>query len=180
MLMKICSILAGVAVLAGVQLSSAQSFISNLDAAQDGGGLRTGSGSVALTLSGSTLTFSPGSYSGLSGTVTASHIHGPAGPGVNAPVLYSLVPTFITTGATSGTIAGGVLNLVDGTGGWTLAQQLSQLNSGQWYVNIHTTTFAPGEIRGQITLVPEPSSAALLVLGGLCTGAYLRRKQRGA
>src|SRR5688572_14966950 len=176
--MRLTSILSVVALAAGLNLAGAQSFISNLDAAQDGGGLRTGSGSVGLTLSGSTLTFAAGSYSGLSGTVTAAHIHGPGAPGVPAGVLYNLVPTFITTGATAGTIAAGNVNLVDNANGsgFTVAQQLTQLNSGLWYVNIHTSTFGGGEIRGQITLVPEPTSAALLVLGGVCTGAYLRRR----
>jgi hypothetical protein len=89
-----------------------------------------------------------------------------------------LVPTFVTTGATSGTIAAGNLNLVDNTNGsgYTIAQQLAQLNSGQWYINIHTTTFGGGEIRGLISVVPEPASAALFVLGGVCAGWYVKRK----
>jgi hypothetical protein len=176
--MKLSSILLIVALGDGLNLANAQSFISNLDAAQDGGGARTGTGSVGLTLSGTTLSLSLGSYSGLSGNVTAAHIHGPGAPGVGANVLYGLIPTFITSGTNFGIIAAGNINLVDNAGGlgFTVAQQLTQLNSGLWYVNIHTTTFGGGEIRGQIVLVPEPTSAALIVLGCVCTGVYLKRR----
>jgi hypothetical protein len=150
---------------ASLQFAAPQGYISNLDAAQDGGGARTGSGQVLLYLTGSTLSISNGTYSGLSGNVSAAHIHGPANPGVNAGVLYGLNPTFITTGATAGNFLAGNLTLVDGTGGFTIAQQQAQLLAGQWYINIHTSTFPGGEIRGQITLVPEPASATLVLLG---------------
>jgi len=123
-----------------------------LDAAQEvpANGGRTGSGFGTITLSGTALTFNNITYSGLSGTVTNAHIHGPALPGQNASVLYPLIPTYTSTGGHSGSI-NGTLNLVAGTGGLTIAQQLAQLNSGQWYINIHTSpTFGGGEIRGQI------------------------------
>jgi len=152
----------------------AQGYIVSLDAAQDGGGARTGSGSGTLTLSGNTLTFDSLSFSGLSGNTTASHIHGPAAPGVSAGVLYGL-NSLAALGATSGTI-GGAVTLQEGTGGFSLAQQKAQLDSGQWYVNIHTSTFSGGEIRGQILLVPEPSTTALLLGAGVF--GLLRLKRR--
>jgi hypothetical protein len=176
--MKLSTIVGTLLMAAGVQLAGAQGFVSNLDAAQDGGGGRTGIGQVYLYLTGSTLTFSNGNYSGLSGTVSAAHIHGPAGPGVSAGVIYGLIPTFITSGANSGTINGGNLSLVDGTAGITLANQLTQLNSGLWYINIHSTTFGGGEIRGQIVVVPEPTTAALILMGAGCAGLMLRRNRR--
>ena len=45
--------------------------------------------------------------------------------------------------------------------------QEADLLNGLWYVNIHTTTSAGGEIRGQVyaVVVPEPSTAVLLALG---------------
>jgi hypothetical protein len=179
--MKLRSILSAMLLGVGLHSASAQSFFSSMDGAQDGGGGRTGTGLVYLFLTGSTLTLSNGAYSGLSGLVTAAHIHGPGAPGVAAGVLYNLVPAFITTGGNAGTITGGNISLVDNANGsgFTVAQQLTQLNSGLWYVNIHTSpNFGGGEIRGQIVLVPEPSSAVLLILGGVCTVACLRRKSR--
>ena len=42
------------------------------------------------------------------------------------------------------------MTLVDKPGN-TVAQQLEQLRSGRWYINIHTSPmFGGGEIRGQI------------------------------
>jgi len=74
-------------------------------------------------------------HSGLSGPVTGAHIHGPAGPGQDAPVL---IP-FGQPGA----------NPLTGEARIT-PEQLGQLASGQWYVNLHTARHPGGEIRGQL------------------------------
>jgi hypothetical protein len=111
----------------------------------DGGG--TGSGSGTVTVSGNTLAIDI-VFSGLSANSTATHIHGPAGRGTNAAVLYPL-NSIATLGGTAGTIHGTV-TLAEGTGGFTIAQQLQQLGAGLWYVNVHSTVHAGGEIRGQL------------------------------
>jgi hypothetical protein len=162
-------------------LAQAQTYIATLDGAQDNTG-STGSGSVMITLSGTTLTFSGGTYSGLMANASAAHIHGPGLPlnqgGTPAGVLYNLgtgATPVIPLGSTAGTISGTV-NLSAGVGGFSLAQQLDQLNGGLWYVNIHSS-FAPnGEIRGQILLVPEPATWALGGLGLLGLLAWRRKK----
>jgi hypothetical protein len=74
-------------------------------------------------------------HSGLSGPVTAAHIHGPAGPGANAGVLIPF------TNVGGGTITGEAK---------ITPEQLAQLTSGQWYVNLHTAAHPAGEIRGQL------------------------------
>ncbi len=76
-------------------------------------------------------------YSGLTGPATAAHIHGPAAAGANAGVL---IP-FEAPKAPSGTITGSKA-LTDA--------QYADLNSGLYYVNIHTEANKGGEIRGQI------------------------------
>ncbi|MBX3587315.1 MAG: CHRD domain-containing protein [Ramlibacter sp.] len=75
-------------------------------------------------------------YTGLSGEVTGAHIHGPAGPGQNAGVVIPFM-----TGL-SGTITGQT-NLT--------TAQAADLASGRWYVNVHTSAFPGGEIRGQLS-----------------------------
>src|SRR5688572_464907 len=135
-------------ILAAPFLAHAQSFIANLDGAQDGGGARTGSGIINLTLTGTTFTFN-GSFSGLTGTVNNGgfHIHAPAPAGQNASVLYGLFPSItLGTDGKSGTINGSQ-TLVAGQLGFDIPTQLNQLNSGLWYFNIHTSTFGGGEIR---------------------------------
>ena len=73
------------------------------------------------------------SYGGLTAAETAAHIHGPAGPGVNAGVVFALP---------AGNPKVGV---------WTYPAALeADILAGRMYVNIHTTQFPGGEIRGQI------------------------------
>ncbi len=176
--MKLKQLIVLISLCAGIHQASAQGYVANLDAAQDGGGLRTGSGQVFLFLTGSTLSFSNGTYSGLSGNVSAAHIHGPSGPlPGSAGVLYGLNPTFVSTGTTFGNFIAGNLTLLAGTGGFSIAQQQAQLAAGQWYINIHSSTFGGGEIRGQLGLAPEPTSASLLLGGGVWLLARVRRNR---
>ena len=72
--------------------------------------------------------------SGLSGKATAGHIHGPAGPGQNAP---AIVPLNVAAAVVTGQLR-------------ITPEQATQLDSGQWYVNIHTAAHPDGEIRGQL------------------------------
>jgi len=122
-------------------------FGVSMDALQEPEPRGTGQGLGWVALNGTALTIDL-SFSGLSGNVNNSHYHGPAPRGTGASVFYGLVP-FTTMGGTSGTIKGTV-TLVDGTRGFTLAEQLDQLHRGLWYVNIHSSTFGGGEIRGQV------------------------------
>ena len=57
----------------------------------------------------------------------------------------------------------------------TLTAQLSNILSGHAYINFHTTQFGGGEIRGNITSVPEPSTMVLLGLGILAFASFGRR-----
>lgn len=173
--MKKLLVLSGL--MAGLASASAADlfYVANLDAAQeafhndDPQGVppdRSGSGVGNFTLT-DTGTFSYTiSYSGLSGNSTAAHIHGPAQPGFDAGVLIPL------QGGTFGSTAGSF------NGSTTLNQgQIDQLNAGLWYVNIHSGNFPVGEIRGQITAVPEPGTIALFVAaGGLL---LIVRRKRG-
>jgi hypothetical protein len=73
------------------------------------------------------------SFSGLLGAQTAAHIHGPAAPGVNGPVLI---------GFPIGSFVGMVFP--------TTPTIESHMFSGLTYINVHSTVFPGGEIRGQL------------------------------
>lgn len=102
-----------------------------------------------------------GNYQGLLSAAVAAHIHGFADVNNNAPVLVGL--NF--TQATGGTLTG--------NGVFTMSQ-VTSFTQGLGYVNVHTSGFPGGEIRGQLMMVPGPSSAMMLGLGGL---ACARRRR---
>jgi len=96
------------------------------------------SGSCSVTVDEMSGEVSVGcSYEGLVDEAFAAHIHGPAEPGVNGPVILPLTPS----GGTSGVITGG---------GTLTPMQVQEILEGRTYVNLHTVAFPGGEIRGQI------------------------------
>jgi hypothetical protein len=85
-------------------------------------------------------------FTGLTAPATMAHIHAPGGPGVIAPIAISFTGfPAATSGTYSNTFA-------------ITPTQVSQLQNGQAYMNIHTATFSSGEIRGQLTLFPCPTA----------------------
>lgn len=133
-------------------------------------------------------------FSGLTSDTTMAHIHlGPPGQS-GAPLLmiydYGMPPS---QNMTSDTMSGSLTAMdfmpdsVDGIS--TFAQAISAIESGNTYVNIHSTNYPAGEIRGQIMItsqtgpggsngVPEPASAGLFALGALLGGFGLLRRRR--
>lgn len=105
-----------------------------------------GSGEITATLTGDQLVVA-GSYGGMTGLIDlaiagGAHIH--AGyAGQNGGIELELVPT-PDTDATSGTFT-------EALNTFTLTlSQIDLLHSRQLYVNIHTTVYPAGEIRGQL------------------------------
>jgi hypothetical protein len=109
-------------------------FRADLAPAPGVAGSGKGTATASLDTTTKTLTWNV-DYSGLSGPATAAHIHGPADPGANAGIV---VP-----------FTGNVASPIKGSAALTDAQ-ISQLEAGKWYVNIHTEANKPGEIRGQL------------------------------
>lgn len=136
-------------------------FVTALDGAQAGtSSTATGSGTLSYDDVTKVLDWNI-SFSGLSGTETFSHFHGPAAPGDDA------APQ-ITLPLGSPKIGNAVLD----------ATQEAQLLDQLWYVNVHSTVNPAGEIRGQLLLVPEPEAYALMAVGIGLVGLVARRRRR--
>lgn len=88
--------------------------------------------------------------------VLMAHIH-LAPPGENGAVVAWLYPSapppILIPDRVSGVLAAGVItaaNLVGPLAGQTLDDLIAELDAGDAYVNVHTSQFPGGEIRGQI------------------------------
>lgn len=122
---------------AGAAHAAMLNFSATMNAAQEvPPKVSAGTGDMRGTLDTATKTFSyTVTFKGLTGPATMAHFHGPAAPGANAGVEVPLGnnPTSPINGSK-------VLTDV----------QISDLEAGKWYVNVHTAANPGGEIRGQV------------------------------
>jgi CHRD domain/PEP-CTERM motif len=131
------------------------------------------------------------SFAGLLSPTTASHIHCCTPPGANA-IVATAVPTFpgfplgVTTGTylqtfdltQASTYNPAFIAAHGGTVAGAQAAFIAGLIGGQTYLNIHTSQFPGGEIRGQLREIPEPGTLALLATGVMGVAAALRRRRK--
>ncbi len=137
-------------------------------------------------------------FSDLIGTTTASHIHCcTAVPGSGTAGVATETPTFggfplgVHNGAytnTYDTSLPGSWNaaFLSANGGTTAGAEaafLTGLNSGSAYLNIHSSAYPGGEIRGFLALapaapVPEPASFAMLSMGVPAVLLLARRRRK--
>jgi hypothetical protein len=114
----------------------------------------TGQGTAVISADGSTITYLV-TYSGLSGTLNAAHIHtGAAGVagGVILPLVAGPSPMSGTLTAADFSASGSVT---------TFAQAVAAIRAGTTYFNLHTSANPGGEIRGQIGVtVTAPAPTA--------------------
>lgn len=137
-------------------------------------------------------------FSGLTGNVTAAHIHAPtAVAGTGTASVASQTPSFTSfpTGVISGTYDhtfdmtaapsynASFITANGGTVSGAMNALIAALDAGKAYLNIHSSAFPGGEIRGflAVSAIPEPSSVALC-LGGAALGVatVIRRRRNQA
>ena len=167
-------------------------FIATLDGpSEDTPNNSPGTGFATVTLNLALMTMRVEvNFTGLSGTTTACHIHGPTTSAfTGAAGVMTTTPTFagFPSGVTSGTYDN-TLDLTQAssfnpsfvTAQGSVAQAASTLiaaiEQGKAYLNIHSSTFGGGEIRGFLA-VPEPTTVSLLVAGGIGILVAARRKK---
>jgi hypothetical protein len=105
------------------------------------------------------------SYEGLTGNVTQAHIHFGQRHTVGGIVVWlcnataaippevrDLTPACPPSGTVKGTITPAQVLTVDGQGiaAGEFEELVDAIRAGRTYANVHSSTFGPGEIRGQI------------------------------
>lgn len=114
-------------------------------------------------------------FANLTGNAVAGHIHGltassaPASFNQTASVRYGLDNL---SGWNNSASFGGF----SGTVNINQADEAA-LFAGNLYINVHTTANGPGEIRGQLVVVPEPIHAAGALVGALGIVGWIRRSR---
>jgi hypothetical protein len=109
-------------------------FVANLTGTQEtppNNSTATGRASLVLSPDEKTARVSL-VFSGLSSGQTDAHIHGPAAPGVSAPPVFPLPLGQLSDFSITLTPA-----------------QVQDLKNGLFYINVHSSNFPTGEIRGQ-------------------------------
>ena len=145
----------------------------------------TGSATFAYDTDTHSLTISI-IFSGLVGTTTVAGVH--AGT-VLSPGNQTSGVAYFMDGWATGLQSGIYTSTIDmttatygsvytaahgGTAASAAADLLAAMSNGRAYLNLRTTTYPGGEIRGFITLVPAPGMLALIGMCGVLTGRRRR------
>ena len=177
----------------GVAKADQVVFVTTLTGAQEvppTGSPGIGSALVTIDTATNMLTVNV-SFAGLLSPTIASHIHCCTPPGANAMVATA-VPTFpgfplgVTTGTylqtfdltLASTYNPAFITAHGGTVASAQAAFIAGLTSGQTYLNIHTSLFPGGEIRGQLQAVPEPATLLLMGTSLMAAMGVIRKRAK--
>jgi hypothetical protein len=154
----------------------------------------TGFAVITIDTTANTLNIVSYTFSGLTGTTTASHIHCcTASPGVGTAIVATQVPSFagFPLGVTSGTYSmnfdmthaatwnPAFITASGGTPAGAESALAAGAAAGDAYLNIHSNAFPGGEIRGFLAPTPEPGTLLLFGTGLLAITKAARRKRHG-
>ncbi len=125
--------------LAGAASADVHVLTASLDGAQTVPPVTTGgTGSATVTVDDVTgYVHVQGTYANMNGNQTVVHLHGPAAPGSTSGPMFALPGT------------GGMTGTFEGSSTVT-PTRVTQILSGLSYVNVHSSTNNPGELRGQV------------------------------
>ncbi len=183
----------GCAVVTLAAAGSAQEFTAFLDGPSESPpNASPGTGFADVTINTTLVTMRVQvNFSGLTAGVTASHIHaatttpftGTAGVATQTPT-FSGFPSGVTSGSYDNTFdmtqtSSYNSSYITANGGTALSAFNALLNAmqqGRSYLNIHTSNFPGGEIRGFLTPVPEPGT--ILSLGALFALSVVGARRR--
>lgn len=119
-------------------------------------------------------------FTDLQGTPSLLEIGGPVSvprtEGNSLYNLYSFHPGFFGESTRDGFFTGTLQLEKDPSGSaYSIEAQEADLRAGLWYLNLRTTAYPGGEIRGQLIPVPEPETYAMCAGLGLLGFAMYRR-----
>jgi hypothetical protein len=177
----------------GVAKADQVAFVATLTGSQEvppNASPSIGSALVTLDTTTNLLTVNV-SFAGLLSPTVAAHIHCCTPPGANA-IVATAVPTFpgfplgVTTGTylqtfdltQASTYNPAFITAHGGTVAGAQAAFVAGLLNGLTYLNIHTSQFPGGEIRGQLQAVPEPATLLLMGTGLMAAVGAIRKRTR--
>ena len=107
-------------------------------------------GAAIFTRSGTSVAFTV-TYQGLASIPTGAHLHGPAGLANTAGIIVDLVKQTQTgnSGVLTGNFTAADIRGLSGQPPIALDSLMTLLRTGNAYVNVHSSAFPAGEIRGQ-------------------------------
>lgn len=154
-------------------------------------GIGTAVGPIQYDNSSQQLSFTI-NFSGLAGNTTGAALrfgnvdNSNSGSIIPGTQIYNLTPYVNGLGSTSGSIVSsssginGALTLSPNPiPNYTVQQQEADLSAGNWYIELATDVNGMGEIRGNLTPVPEPATYAAFT-GLALAGFAICRKIRAA